>query len=128
MAEFHDENTLFKVREIMQGQEGDSVLLAADVAEDIIRRLQNAGILFRELETAEQASKRIIEEVTSRTDTEIELLPLVSKDESIRLDCLQMATQTIPLNRTGNEEQFIERARYFEQYVRNGAFEENNNG
>lgn len=65
------------------------------------------------------------ETTTDETTTEIEyeFLPSVSKDEFIRLECLHMACETTPLNRTGNEAQFIERARYFEQYIKNGAFE-----
>lgn len=62
------------------------------------------------------------------TETVVEFAELVTKDEYIRLECLRMATETIPLNRTGNEHQFIERARHFEQYIRNGAFEEAKNG
>lgn len=71
------------------------------------------------------------EETTEITAT-IEMVPfaeLVTKDEYIRLESLRMAIDTTPLNRTGNEYQFIVRARYFEQYIRNGAFEgETTNG
>lgn len=81
--------------------------------------VNEALIRLSELETVEETTTKI----------EYELMQPVSKDEFIRLECLHMATETIPLNRTGNEEQFITRARYFEQYVRNGAFEgENTNG
>ena len=63
------------------------------------------------------------------TETVVEFAELVTRDEYIRLECLRMATETIPLNRTGNEQQFIVRARYFEQYIKNGAFEgETTNG
>lgn len=68
-------------------------------------------------------------ETTDETTTEVEyeFMPPVTKEEFIRLECLHMACETTPLNRTGNEAQFIERARHFEQYVRNGAFEEKKN-
>lgn len=131
--ETHSEDTLFKVLSALKGEadvDGTWIpCLDAQQAQDAIRRMQNAGILFREMETAEQASKRIIEEVTTQqTEVEYEFMQPLSKDEVVRLECLQMATQTIPLNRTGNEGQFIERARFFEQYVRSGAFEETKNG
>lgn len=119
MAEYSDENTLFKAKDVLT-----DMGLENDFSETIIKNLLDAGFLFRELETAQQASKRIIEEVTG----DFAYLPSISKDEQIRLECLHMATSTIPLNRTGNESQFIERARYFEQYVCNGAFEGANNG
>jgi len=123
MAEYVDENTLFKVRDALIAGGWDD-----GVTDDIIRVLNNAGILFREMETAEQASKRIIEEVTTQqTEVEYELMQPVSKEEFVRLESLHMATQTIPLNRTGNEDQFIARARIFEHYIRTGEFEENNN-
>lgn len=118
MGEYHDENTLFKVRDIITDVHGVSEQAAAD----IIRELGNAGILFREFTDQETVSE-------TTTEVEYEFMAPVSKDEFIRLECLHMATETIPLNRTGNEGQFITRARYFEQYVRNGAFEgETTNG
>jgi len=129
--ETHSEDTLFKVRDALVngGLTDGPEYLSVEQAEDAIRRLQNAGILFREMETAEQASKRIIEEVTTQqTEVEYELMQPVSKEEFVRLESLHMATQTIPLNRTGNEDQFITRARIFEHYIRTGEFEENSNG
>ena len=115
MGEYYDENTLYKVRDALIDAHFEN-----QVAAEIILTLQNAGILFREFTD---------EVVTNETTTEVtyEFMQPVSKDEFIRLECLHMATETIPLNRTGNEEQFITRARHFEQYVRSGAFEENKN-
>lgn len=116
MGEYHDENTLFRVRDTLT----DSGIALPDV-EEIIRVLQNGGFLIREFTD-------VVTTDETNTEIEYEFMQPVSKEEFIRLECLLMATNTIPLNRTGNEEQFITRARYFEQYVRNGAFEEVKNG
>jgi len=120
IMETHSEDTLFKVLHALMGNEGDGILLERDVAQDLIRRMQNAGILFREFGS---------DETKEETTIEIEELPLFNKDELMRLECLRFAVDTTPLNRTGNEAQFTTRARYFEQYIRNGEPEgENTNG
>jgi len=58
-----------------------------------------------------------------------EELPLITKDEYIRLESLTLSVTSFspeekrPAGHT--ELAIIERARYFEQYIRNGAFEKN---
>lgn len=48
----------------------------------------------------------------------------MTKDEYIRVTCLEAAAKTVQEDNTpGFEFTVIMRARYFEQYVRNGAFE-----
>ena len=46
-----------------------------------------------------------------------------SDDPWMRQRCLELAISTLPLVRKTEELIFIERARYFEQYIKNGAFE-----
>ena len=47
----------------------------------------------------------------------------VTDDPWMRQRCLELAISTLPLVRKTEELTFIERARYFEQYIKNGAFE-----
>jgi hypothetical protein len=114
VGDYHDENTLFKVREVLT----DTLHLDGQLAADIIREMGNAGILFREFR--EDWSHDFVQ----TTETVVELAEDgFTLDMYLRLECL---TQAVASAKPGfsDEKPVIERARYFEQYVRNGAFEE----
>ena len=134
MAEYHDEQTLFKVRRALEGETslvGEEWLfrMSPEDAEDAIRRMQNAGIVFRQIETAEQASKRIIEEVTSNTEVNTWEIPeemLLTRDQGIRVQAIDIAVRSItPAEGFGDldgyTQKFITRAEMFEEYIRNGV-------
>lgn len=113
MGDYHDENTLTKVRHTIVENGYSDV-----VAQDMIRILNNAGIYFRE------SRPDWTDDIIQTTETVIELAEDgFSLDMYLRLECL---TQAVASAKPGfsDEKPVIERARYFEQYVRNGAFEE----
>lgn len=118
MGEFHDEQTLFKVRDALRGRDGDfdSERLTEIEVYKAISRIQNAGILFREFIESVPAWGEV-----EPVDENGEYAPL-KKEEYIRITALEQAVASA-VPGFSDELPVIKRARYFEQYIRNGAFE-----
>jgi hypothetical protein len=113
MAEFHDEQTLFKVREALSGNHGDGIQLADDVVTDLIRRMQNAGIIFREF------TPTVPQLEVEPVDDNGEYAPL-RKEEYLRITALEAAINSAARG-AGDVEAITARADLFVEYIKNGS-------
>lgn len=124
MAEFHDEQTLFKVKAALCGEASTQghwvACMDPDDAQDAIRRMQNAGIIFREFGPNET-------KVETEVNTwEIPEEMLLTRDQGIRVQALDIAVRSVSpaenfSNIEGYTQRFIDRAEMFEEYIRNGV-------
>lgn len=58
-------------------------------------------------------------DASETTDVDVEL-PRFTKDETMRLEALQMAINTLPLVRNAQQQSFIDRAEFFVNYIKTG--------
>lgn len=58
-------------------------------------------------------------DASETTDVDVEL-PRFTKDETMRLEALQMAINTLPLVRNAQQQSFIDRAEFFVNYIKMG--------
>ena len=116
--EYHDENTMHKVRWAFNQH-----IISQRMIDDVINTVLNAGIVFRERMDIDEEGRG--EPPVEPDVVPVEEFPLVDTNQFIRIQCLDFATRdTINLSATrSTTKQQIEKARYFEQYIKNGAFE-----
>jgi len=125
MAEFHDEQTLFKVKRALEGETalvgGEWLFrMSPEDAEDAIRRMQNAGVVFREFGPSG------IQVETEVNTWEIPEEMLLTRDQGIRVQAIDIAVRSIAPAENfaaieGYTQRFIDRAEMFEEYIRNGV-------
>ena len=81
------------------------------------------NVLFKAREILDDATGRGDELLQLLLDAGITLgepLELFTKDETMRLEALQMAINTLPLVRTAQQGSFIDRAQFFVNYIKTG--------
>ena len=112
--EYHDENTLFKVRWALQ----QNINVGSHTADDLINKMLNAGIVFRErMDEGSDDCAAEPDDCAAEPDAELrEELPMISKDEYIRLEALTQSVICDP----SLSNVVIDRADKFEQYIKNG--------
>jgi len=120
--EYHDEDTLFKVRNTL-AKHVDGGLAQAD---DLINELLNVGIVFREVRDEQES----LEHDWHSGETFTMELPLIDKAETLRVEALAQAIAATPMNQpfgttqgrefTAQEYLILNRAERFAQYIIEG--------
>jgi len=122
--EYHDDQTLFKVRDALLLKDKDGyVRVDGSIVDNQILELQNAGILFREYR--DDVRETWVGETTTEFSMEVEPVdengeyaPL-KKEEYLRITGLEMAINSAVRGASGAES-LIARADLFVDYIKNG--------